>query len=838
MTATPPQNETDKQLEKEKAEARKQERLAREAEARLKRSRFWGVLLVLLLGIGGIIALWFSFHSAQNAMLRIAVIIGVVGLYPISYLAYQAHGESRRKKIERDINLLGLVRDNEKSEIEELFKTVYSPVQYMAYIGLIVLVSLLILLAYFQREALGAFAPPEVLTLVYYGFLGAYVFSVQDLVRRYNTFDLQPQVYSSIFMRMVIAVLIILVGATVILASGGSLAAEPAQSDTTVIVSSIEGLPQVTPTAAAQVRATPTPLGQAAAPTAITSGAVPTAITGNGVATQAVQINGATVTTTVETAPAAEPPAGDAAGWAAVLAFVIGMFPASGIRWFVTRASRVLGDQEQYRPHELQLRVLLGINEHHEARLREMGIDDAQNLATVDLRKLLLTTQFDTQTVVNWVDQAILYCKVGKKIADCRELNITTFHELRHAVSSLNPAGSVATPANDLLGRLLVKLNLNSREELVALTNYTNYPNYTHISEYYTRTARVARDISEEGEQSVFGSREENKDYGELREIDPKELARLEDIVQQAPDDEKTLVKLGTAYYYQSLKNQDKALLETANRRLEQALAIDPELVEAYYIQALVAFRLENLNTVITKCTEAIKRDNTHPTAYNLRGLTYSLLGYYDLADSDLDRAINLDRWNGEAYLNRARVANAIHHFDRAIADLERANLLRVDTKELWLIWGVALLGLGKFKDAVTMFSRALRYDPGFTLALARRGYAYLNLGLAYYPQAALDLQAAVKNDATLVEAWYNLGILHTRQGNDAEVVKMLTQVLELQPDNYAAHFDLAEALLRLGNPQAAAEHFQRVLELAPAESPEFKQSQIELDKLNNNPGV
>ena len=139
-----------------------------------------------------------------------------------------------------------------------------------------------------------------------------------------------------------------------------------------------------------------------------------------------------------------------------------------------------------------------------------------------DLRKLLLTTQFDTQTVVNWVDQAILYCKVGKKITDCRELNITTFHELRHAVTSLNPAGSVATPANDLLGRLLVKLNLNSREELVALTNYTNYPNYTHISEYYTRTARVARDISEEGEQSVFGSREENKDYGELRRLTPK----------------------------------------------------------------------------------------------------------------------------------------------------------------------------------------------------------------------------------------------------------------------------------------------------------------------------
>ncbi|HOG80692.1 MAG TPA: tetratricopeptide repeat protein, partial [Anaerolineaceae bacterium] len=144
----------------------------------------------------------------------------------------------------------------------------------------------------------------------------------------------------------------------------------------------------------------------------------------------------------------------------------------------------------------------------------------------------------------------------------------------------------------------------------------------------------------------------------------------------------------------------------------------------------------------------------------------------------------------------------------------------------------------GKFKDAVTMFSRALRYDPGFTPALARRGYAYLNLGPDYYPQAMLDLQAAVKNDGTLVEAWYNLSTLYTNQGNDAEAIKMFSKVLELQPDNYAAHFGLAKALLRLGNPQAAAEHFQRVLELAPAESFEFKQSQIELDKLNNNPGV
>ena len=40
--------------------------------------------------------------------------------------------------------------------------------------------------------------------VIFFGYLGTYVFSVQELVRRYNTFDLQPQVYSSILVRILI----------------------------------------------------------------------------------------------------------------------------------------------------------------------------------------------------------------------------------------------------------------------------------------------------------------------------------------------------------------------------------------------------------------------------------------------------------------------------------------------------------------------------------------------------------------------------------------------------------------------------------------------------------
>ncbi|HNT53171.1 MAG TPA: hypothetical protein PKG95_00570 [Anaerolineaceae bacterium] len=876
MTTTSPKKDEENHPGNASPEVQKQEPALEAVEKRNKQWHWpsWITVGVIVAGIGLSTFLWFRFPQAQNAMLRIAILIGIVGLYPISYLAYKDLGKSRREKIERDIYLLGLGREIERKALDELYKNIYSPIQYTAYIGLIVLASLLMILVYFQRDLLEIIAPPEVLTLVFYGYLGAYVFSIQDLIRRYNTFDLQPQVYSSILMRMVTAVLIVLVGASVILASGGRLVADTAQSDTTLTVSNnVATLPQPTlqTTPASTIFATPTPIGQAAtaviptpiaggvtAPTAITGGSTaPTPITNVLMATQAVQVNGATITTTIETSPASETATGDAAGWAAVLAFVIGMFPTSGIRWFVTRASRVLGEQERYRPHELRLRTLLGLNEYHEARLREMGIDDAQNLATADLRRLLLTTQFDTQTVINWVDQAILYCKVGDKIINCRDLNITTFHELRRAwlnlvisetagsvgadaeaLETAPSGGSVANPG--LLTRLLVMLGLSNQEELRSLVNYANYPNYAYINEFYNRTATVAHELANEGEEAIIGAPEET-DFNAVIKANEGYL----DQVEQAKPRAKILYRLATAYYYRFMDTGQPKDLASSTEHLTEALKLDAGFTEAYYLRAVVKFKLAQLasdpagagmyDEIIADCEEAIKRDSTHPKAYNLRGLTYSLLHYFDLAESDLDRAIDLDHWNGEAYLNRARVANATDRCGQAIADLERANLLRVDSVDLWLTWGVALLGLGKPKDAVTKLSRALRNDPTFALALARRGFAYLLCGKPYYVQARQDLQAAVKQQPQLLEAWHNLGILESSQGFDTAAVAAFTQVLDAEQNNFISRFYRAGALARLADIEGAKADYQYILENASAQSSEYQLSQSELAKLPSN---
>jgi hypothetical protein len=237
------------------------------------------------------------------------------------------------------------------------------------------------------------------MAMIFSAFLGAYLFGIQELVRRYNTFDLLPQVYSSIFVRMVVATGIVTVAALFIGEGGGGT------------------------------------LGL-------------------------------------------------------IVAFLIGMFPKRGIEWLQTKTKDVF-DARQRESSMRALTDIVGIGSWHEARLAEIGIDDAQNLATTDLRKLLLTTQFDTQELVSWIDQSILYTKVGVKMETLRALNISSLYELNSMLGRLIGSPLPTTPEEiakvegTKVEILLSALGTKEVTALLQVADGSNYPNYAHIVKYY-----------------------------------------------------------------------------------------------------------------------------------------------------------------------------------------------------------------------------------------------------------------------------------------------------------------------------------------------------------------
>ncbi len=486
-----------------------------------------------ILAILGILAgLWVLTHNVLT-FLVVLFVAAVVGVFPAIYVAYNRNRKDVQiERLKKEFDLLGLVNSNEKYKVVKLYNEVYSIGQFWLYIGLIMILTLAVLLAFGIQlnpklaktlenfpnvpaslvttpvtssvvtttktitttvsspvttsvsspvttsvsspvtasvsspvtasvsspvttsvsspvttsvssivtttrivtpttlseagAAAGSAAetPPAstVLTLIIIGFLGAYVYSIQELLRRYNTFDLQPQTYASILVRMLVSIILVYVASSALMALRG---APPA-------------------------------------------------------------------------ANASDLSAGYTAIWTpAIVAFIIGAFPSRGIQWFGRIADRVLGSGSGGAT-SLPIENLDGISVWHAARLQQIGIDDAQNLAHADISKLLLTTQFDPQVIVNWIDQAMLYVKVESRLGNFHTAGIKTFTGLRDAVAT--------TPASehDKLAAALMGAG-GSWTQLDRLCNPRIFPNYGHIAEYYRRMPTVVEQWAAEGMRELFG---------------------------------------------------------------------------------------------------------------------------------------------------------------------------------------------------------------------------------------------------------------------------------------------------------------------------------------------
>lgn len=90
-----------------------------------------------------------------------------------------------------------------------------------------------------------------------------------------------------------------------------------------------------------------------------------------------------------------------------VVAFFIGFFPERGLAWITVTAQQALKQQGKV-SSEMTLSEIEGLSIWQQSRLQQDGIENVQNLATVDIPTLVITTPFSLSQIVDWVDQAIL----------------------------------------------------------------------------------------------------------------------------------------------------------------------------------------------------------------------------------------------------------------------------------------------------------------------------------------------------------------------------------------------------------------------------------------------
>jgi hypothetical protein len=100
-----------------------------------------------------------------------------------------------------------------------------------------------------------------------------------------------------------------------------------------------------------------------------------------------------------------------------VLAFFIGVFPQIGVQVLKSALGNVIRGVPNLSA-KFPLSDLDGLTVWDQARLLEEGIEDMHALATANLVDLLLGTRVPVNTLVDWVDQALLYLCVPEKPRD------------------------------------------------------------------------------------------------------------------------------------------------------------------------------------------------------------------------------------------------------------------------------------------------------------------------------------------------------------------------------------------------------------------------------------
>ncbi|MBI5668725.1 MAG: hypothetical protein HZC41_12020 [Chloroflexi bacterium] len=326
------------------------------------------------------------------------LIIGAsVGVFPLSFIAYRAfRSDQRTQRLEEDFELLGM----EKTRVQALQS--YKVWDYAVHILMAVLFTLIGLAVLFtdldpsatgQGTGIAGFINQlipdastqttrtatilDLLTInansliaMQYGVLGAYLFAVQLIYRRYTMYDLHPTVYMYCGLTILAGLIFNYVAFETIFSlsppTGGELA-------------------------------------------------------------------------------------GAGKGITAIIAFALGFFPYLAIRWLDRVAYRTL-NIGQRRAEDLPLGLLDGVSDLHETRLRDTGIDNIQNLASVDIAMLLLNTNFSAQEVIDWIDQSILYLHLDpSEISGFRRVGIRTvsdFHDIWKPCYGVRPKpnGASADP--------------------------------------------------------------------------------------------------------------------------------------------------------------------------------------------------------------------------------------------------------------------------------------------------------------------------------------------------------------------------------------------------------
>jgi len=221
------------------------------------------------------------------------------------------------------------------------------------------------------------------------------------------------------------------------------------------------------------------------------------------------------------------------------------------------------------------------------------------------------------------------------------------------------------------------------------------------------------------------------------------------------------------------------------------------------YVDAVMLRELDEKDKAIEKLDLAVRSNENFSLAYSLLGEIYQEIKDYEKSAASYEKAPALNPWAFKDYFNLGRAYKTLKKFAQAVRAYGRACELKPNHLEAHINAAKSHYEMKDYNSALAYGKRAEQIDQNV-------GEIQKLLGDIYklqkdYDQSVAAYKRSLEIDSNDPEVMISLAVAYLRTNRNEPAKELLTSVIQIQPDNNAAHQYLGYYYLRLYSQTIAA---------------------------------
>jgi tetratricopeptide (TPR) repeat protein len=249
---------------------------------------------------------------------------------------------------------------------------------------------------------------------------------------------------------------------------------------------------------------------------------------------------------------------------------------------------------------------------------------------------------------------------------------------------------------------------------------------------------------------------------------------------------------------------------EEALSELRRAIEINPNISAWYFNLGLTLDMMERFDEALVAYCRALEIDPLDIESLNAAGADSTRLGKFRQAIEYFEKVEKSDATFEPCYCNRIVAYSELGDHDRAEEMFYLARQYREKCPVCFYNIGISLFARGKYDRALWCWQQVLELEPDYPLVHARMADVYWAKNRL--PEARTHLIEELRADPGNIDTLLDLGELLMEMNQPGPAAEKFRQVLDLEPDECTAHFQLGVLAERENDTRLALERFKFVL--------------------------